>query len=465
MRCSFWFILKMSTKSKNKVKVQDLYLLRDYNSLSRPVANETDKLTVTVGLTLMQIMDVNEKNQILTANVWLPMEWKDNNLKWDVENYPGVTNMRFRHSQVWSPDILLYNSADERFDPTFHTNILVAPSGNCTYIPPGIFKSICSVNMRWFPFDVQKCELKFGSWTYDGHMVDLKMGTIDTTLYTDNGEWHLVDVKGKRSVTVYECCPEPYVDVTFTLVMQRRTSFYAFYFLLPCILISIMAVMVFLLPPDSGEKITLGITVLLSMVVFMLLIAQVIPASSDTVPLIAQYFAVILVIVALSVAATVVVLHFHHHDPRGCSMPKWIRVLLLDFCPRFLCMKLPGEGRRQSPGDKAQRGSMSSMELNIPISTPATPADSSGEKKGKCEDAMLLLNGGEKAQGKEPELVKILEEVRYIARQFYDQDKDKLVSNDWKFAAAVLDRLCLVAFSIVTFLCTVVMLMSAPSTE
>lgn len=142
-----------------------------------------------------------------------------------------------------------------------------------------------------------------------------------------------------------------------------------------------------------------------------------------------------------------------------------IRVLLLDFCPRFLCMKLPGEGQRQSPGDKAQRGSMSSMELNIPISTPATPADSSGEKKGKCEDAMLLLNGGEKAQGKEPELVKILEEVRYIARQFYDQDKDELVSNDWKFAAAVLDRLCLVAFSIVTFLCTVVMLMSAPSTE
>lgn len=66
------------------------------------------------------------------------------------------------------------------------------------------------------------------------------------------------DVKGKRSVTVYECCPEPYVDVTFTLVMQRRTSFYAFYFLLPCILISIMAVMVFLLPPASGEKITLG---------------------------------------------------------------------------------------------------------------------------------------------------------------------------------------------------------------
>lgn len=62
----------------------------------------------------------------------------------------------------------------------------------------GIFKSICSVNMRWFPFDVQKCELKFGSWTYDGHMVDLKMGTIDTTLYTDNGEWHLVGKKHHR---------------------------------------------------------------------------------------------------------------------------------------------------------------------------------------------------------------------------------------------------------------------------
>ena len=49
--------------------------------------------------------------------------------------------------------------------------------------------------MRWFPFDTQRCELKFGSWTHNGFSVDLKMLEADLSDYTENGEWDLV---GKR---------------------------------------------------------------------------------------------------------------------------------------------------------------------------------------------------------------------------------------------------------------------------
>ena len=36
----------------------------------------------------------------------------------------------------------------------------------------GIFKSTCQIDITWFPFDDQDCEMKFGSWTYNG----LKVG-------------------------------------------------------------------------------------------------------------------------------------------------------------------------------------------------------------------------------------------------------------------------------------------------
>ncbi|PNJ07778.1 CHRNA7 isoform 35, partial [Pongo abelii] len=72
-----------------------------------------------------------------------------------------------------------------------------------------------------------------------------------------------------------------------------------------------------------GEKISLGITVLLSLTVFMLLVAEIMPATSDSVPLIAQYFASTMIIVGLSVVVTVIVLQYHHHDPEGGKMPKW----------------------------------------------------------------------------------------------------------------------------------------------
>lgn len=62
-------------------------------------------------------------------------------------------------------------SADEGFDGTYHTNIVVKSNGSCLYVPPGIFKSTCKIDITWFPFDDQHCEMKFGSWTYDGNQV------------------------------------------------------------------------------------------------------------------------------------------------------------------------------------------------------------------------------------------------------------------------------------------------------
>ncbi|KTF89431.1 hypothetical protein cypCar_00044653 [Cyprinus carpio] len=73
------------------------------------------------------------------------------------------------------------------------------------------------------------------------------------------------------------------------------------------------------------------------------------------------------------------------------------------------------------------------------------------------------VNGGIVGGALELELAKILEEVRYIAKRFRNQDEDKNVCNEWKFAAAVIDRLCLMAFSIFTILCTIGILMSAPN--
>ena len=111
------------------------------------------------------------------------------------------------------------SSADERFDATFHTNVLVNASGSCQYIPPGeththtpshltflfiivipltlscppgILKSTCYIDVRWFPFDVQKCDLKFGSWTHNGWLLDLQMLDVDISTYIPNGEWDLV---------------------------------------------------------------------------------------------------------------------------------------------------------------------------------------------------------------------------------------------------------------------------------
>ena len=113
-----------------------------------------------------------------------------------------------RKSQLWTPDVLMYNSADRQFDSTFASNVLVYPDGTTNWIPPGLFRLSCKIEVVWFPFDVQECFMKvrfeqergrrdsfqFGSWTYDGTKLELQIDEngLDISNYMANGEWHLV---------------------------------------------------------------------------------------------------------------------------------------------------------------------------------------------------------------------------------------------------------------------------------
>uniref|UniRef100_I3NE76 Uncharacterized protein n=1 Tax=Ictidomys tridecemlineatus TaxID=43179 RepID=I3NE76_ICTTR len=369
------------------------------------------------------------------------------------------------------------SSADERFDATFHTNVLVNSSGHCQYLPPGIFKSSCYIDVRWFPFDVQHCKLKFGSWSYGGWSLDLQMQEADISGYIPNGEWDLVGKPSKdtRLAAWGKTKKKP----------KKLTLYYGLNLLIPCVLISALALLVFLLPADSGEKISLGITVLLSLTVFMLLVAEIMPATSDSVPLIAQYFASTMIIVGLSVVVTVIVLQYHHHDPDGGKMPKWTRVILLNWCAWFLRMKRPGEDKvRPACQHKQRRCSLASVELSASAGPPTSngnllyigfrglegmhcaPTPDSGVVCGRMACSPThdehLLHGGQPSEG-DPDLAKILEEVRYIANRFRCQDESEAVCSEWKFAACVVDRLCLMAFSVFTIICTIGILMSAPN--
>uniref|UniRef100_A0A8C2WDE1 Uncharacterized protein n=1 Tax=Cyclopterus lumpus TaxID=8103 RepID=A0A8C2WDE1_CYCLU len=441
---------------------------RDYNPMERPVANDSQSLIVQFSFTLMQVMDVDEKNQILTTNAWLQMQWYDHYLQWNQSEYPGVKNLRFTTDQVWTPDILLYNSAHDKFDATFKTNVLVNSSGFCQYLPPGIFVSTCTVDVRWFPFDIQRCELKFGSWTFDGWLLDLQMKEADVSGYMTNGEWDLVEVPGGRHEVFYDCCPEPYPDVTFVVTLRRRTLFYALNLLIPCVLLSSMTLVVFLLPANSGEKISLGITVLLSLTVFMLMVAEIMPTTSDSVPLIGQYFASTMVIVGMSVVATVLVLQFHHHNPNSGHMPRWVSVItiilydlwLLDHQEATDCVNAV---------KFSDTGSCSALELTLqspdhdPLTTSSGPCGLEAGVVAGRSAGLHTHRGVIRSVAVDNQLQALLMEVQFLVERVKEQDRQLSVSEQWQFAAAVIDRLCLVGFSVFNIICTIAILMAAPN--
>lgn len=88
----------------------------------------------------------------------------------------------------------------------------------------------------------------------------------------------------------YGCCPEPFPDVTFTVEMKRKPKFYVLTIIFPCTLVLALAALGFILPADSGEKVSLEVTVLLSLSVFLLLVSDKLPASAETFPIIGGFY-------------------------------------------------------------------------------------------------------------------------------------------------------------------------------
>ncbi|XP_022915315.1 neuronal acetylcholine receptor subunit alpha-7 isoform X14 [Onthophagus taurus] len=427
-------------------------LLGPYNILERPVANESEPLEVKFGLTLQQIIDVDEKNQLLITNIWLSLEWNDYNLRWNESEYGGVKDLRITPNKLWKPDVLMYNSADEGFDGTFQTNVVVKHNGSCLYVPPGIFKSTCKIDITWFPFDDQHCDMKFGSWTYDGNQLDLVLNSEDGGDLSDfitNGEWYLIGMPGKKNTIVYQCCPEPYVDVTFTIQIRRRTLYYFFNLIVPCVLISSMALLGFTLPPDSGEKLTLG-----------------------------TYFNCIMFMVASSVVLTVVVLNYHHRTADIHEMPQWIKTVFLQWLPWILGMSRPGKkitrktilmNSRMKELELKERSSKSLLAnvLDIDDDFRNLPGGNNASMTTSLGTAFMrhpttIEEAAVPSSGTQRDLQNILRELQFITNRMKKADEEAEVISDWKFAAMVVDRFCLIIFTLFTIIATVAVLLSAP---
>ncbi|KAK3880651.1 hypothetical protein Pcinc_014871, partial [Petrolisthes cinctipes] len=168
----------------------------------------------------------------------------------------------------------------------------------------------------------------------------VKLG-IDLKEFYASVEWDILDVPAKRNQEYFPNLQEPYPDITFNLTMRRKTLFYTVNLIIPCVGISFLTVLVFYLPSDSGEKVALCISILLSLTVFFLLLAEIIPPTSLAVPLLGKYLLFTMILVTLSICVTVGVLNVHFRSPSTHKMSPWVKRVFIHVMPRLLLMRRP----------------------------------------------------------------------------------------------------------------------------
>ncbi|XP_065566595.1 acetylcholine receptor subunit alpha-like 1 isoform X2 [Artemia franciscana] len=462
-------------------------LLTDYNRVIRPVGNDSDTLTVKLGLRMSQLIDV---------------EWVDYKLKWDPEDYGGVKYLHVPSDAIWLPDIVLYNNAEGNCEITIMTKALVRYDGTVMWKPPAIYKSFCEIDVEYFPFDQQTCMMKFGSWTFDKSTVDLQhmqLEEYDENDRVDYGldlrdyylstEWDIMSVPAKRNEKHYTCCAEIYPDIIFNITIRRKTLFYTVNLIIPCVGISFLSILVFYLPSDSGEKVSLCVNILLSLTVFFLVLVEIIPPTSNSVPLLGKYLLFTMLLVSLSVLVTIAVLNVNFRSPTTHKMAPWVKRVFLETLPKILLMERPKVDSPQEiqfleTGNHITYDS-TFLPLNGPwdheeFEIPPAPLPkysvqtvANGNLNGsnlaystelKMNYNLVQSSSWNLGERKYPiEFDGPIQDIKFIAQHMVNQDRFDLIVEEWKYVAMVLDRLFLWLFAIACIGGSILILCWAPA--
>lgn len=293
--------------------------------------------------------------------------------------------------------------------------------GSMQWFGKKILESICGMEMSKFPYDKQVCKIKIGSWTFNGYELELHnmhdKKHVDLDQYNNNSEWDLVQTYVKTNVLKYPCCPHPYYDITYILHFRRKPLYYVMGIIVPCVLLSFLSSISFLFPVDSGERISLVISVLLGLFIFMLIVNAKTPVCSDAVPILTQYFTVISFTIFLSLLGTAFILWIYHPSSSR-PVPHYLSKI-----SRFFAIMLCVHGG--PPGKVSGKHDLTQV-----ILTSATN--------------LAYLHGSESLSRERNEtsnMLKILNEIQRFSDRLEDDDLKDEIMKEWRFAAKVFDRL------------------------
>ncbi|XP_038061022.1 neuronal acetylcholine receptor subunit alpha-10-like [Patiria miniata] len=436
----------------------------------------------------------DEVKQQLSVNVWLRMSWKDEFLTWNPAKFNNTSVVRIPATMLWKPDIVLYQSVDQ--DPLsgdLGLSCVVHSDGKIEFNTPYIFISYCKVDLTYYPFDTQRCPLKFGSWSYDETGVDIVLSRPEPELanYQPNGEWDLLDMTVANHKIKYTCCEHKFPDVEYTLVIERKPEFYVANIILPYVLISILSIFVFYLPPESGEKMNLSITTMLSLIVFNELVITTIPPASDgTFPIMGKYFVVMIAVVGMSVLMSVWVLHLYHKEQNSVPMPPFLRQLIFGWLARVVgkCKyrshltknKVKDKYHTRGINKRKFHGQDNGLLTKVRCFPHYLNNDSTTSVKENLSDdftngseemtlegtvEMIELGSDHKPSRVtlrlEREVSELARCVDYLTDRKRTKDADEDFAREWRDAAAVVDRALLIIFTLVNITLPLFFILSA----
>ncbi|ESO97388.1 hypothetical protein LOTGIDRAFT_96270, partial [Lottia gigantea] len=282
----FWLLIPYCSAASSK-EVEKLYEDKIFpiNPMILPVKNQSHVVEVKFKVHIGAIIDFDELIQKISVTMWLEVYWHDEQISWNETDYGGVTKIYPHPDDVWRPNLAYSNSfSGTRTIGNEFVMLIAESSGKVIWSPSSKMETFCKVDIELYPFDTQYCEFDFFNWgTVYG---ELALSTFDEGMvldsYTANGEWDLIGFSVRDYVRSYSngSILKPHAAITISI--KRRASVVVLTVLLPVLLLAFLNIFTFVIPAESGEKLSFGVTILLSLAVFLSYINSMMPQTSES---------------------------------------------------------------------------------------------------------------------------------------------------------------------------------------
>ncbi|XP_019631527.1 PREDICTED: uncharacterized protein LOC109475358 [Branchiostoma belcheri] len=337
-----WQYDKPSCSVNHRQRLQEDLL--DIFSASLPPANVIINFTGSV----VQLVDLDEKKEQLTASVFIDFTWQDSRLSWDPKYYDDVTSLSVHGNDIWTPTLTLKRNADPVYKGLQKdVPVRVSSDGLVEWSVETLTTTVCDADPFFFPADTMECKICFSATTAIAQTIECQVempaadiGITQCNSYstaTPEGEWYRKDkifAKDNR-----EAC--------LAVHLSRIPLFHIATTVGPCIILVVLMNITFIMPLDRGDRIAFGVTILLSMVVSLVFVTDVLPVKG-ALPLFATLIILWMGLMGLFLFFTLAIIVIH--DRQGSLSPR-TKIIFLRYISKMLLLGDLTKEKRTGDGE------------------------------------------------------------------------------------------------------------------
>ncbi|XP_070179522.1 acetylcholine receptor subunit beta-like 1 [Littorina saxatilis] len=276
----------------------------------------TPRVFVTAVIAVLTVLGIDDASQLVRSALYVELWWTDPLLAWDPANYSNLAEVELPTDVLWTPDVRVINTMEQKIIADDARTLTLNSSGGIKVNLPVVVETSCVMDLTNFPFDKQTCPVSFYSFRGKDISVSVNRDAFRSFIISSRlrlgNDWDLVDVQ----VGDFKIGEDDWPFPNLLMTLQRKTTFYVLCLVVPIVLTSYMNTFVFLLPLESGEKVSFLISVFVSTSVFISYFTSVMPRGLDSLPNLMKLLLGVIVQSLIVLLGTIVVLHLHYHQER-----------------------------------------------------------------------------------------------------------------------------------------------------